>query len=207
MAQGRFIVFEGGDGAGKSTQVDLLAAALHARGHSVLVTREPGGTNLGENLRAALLHGGAIDERAEALLYAADRAQHTETVVRPAIGAGDTVISDRYMDSSIAYQGGGRGLGIDQIRDLSLWAVRGLLPDLTVLLDAPAETTGERIVGEPDRMERAGDEFHRVTNQTFRVLAASDPGRYLVLDARLPVEEIHSLVLAAVTELFGQPHE
>lgn len=207
MSQGRFIVFEGGDGAGKSTQVDLLAAALRARGHSVLVTREPGGTNLGENLRAALLHGGAIDERAEALLYAADRAQHTETVVRPAIGAGDTVISDRYMDSSIAYQGGGRGLGIDQIRDLSLWAARGLLPDLTVLLDAPAETTGERIVGEPDRMERAGDEFHRVTNQTFRVLAASDPGRYLVLDARLPVEEIHSRVLAAVTELFGQPHE
>ncbi|EFA22241.1 dTMP kinase [Bifidobacterium gallicum] len=197
-----FITFEGIDGAGKTTQVKLLAQALQEAGRSVEVTREPGGTALGASLRRLLLEGvadgSAIDEHAEALMFAADRAQHVAQVIRPAMQRGDDVICDRYIDSSVAYQGGGRDIGADQIRALSMWATGGLVPDLTIVLDLDPALSAARLNRPADRMESAGDEFARRTREAFLAMAAAEPERFRVIDASLPVERIAADVRAAV---------
>jgi dTMP kinase len=187
---GLFISLEGGDGAGKSTQAGLLREWLVARGHEVVLTREPGGTELGRLLRDAVLHGEDVDPRTEALLYATDRAHHVASLVRPALGRGAVVVTDRYLDSSVAYQGSGRDLGAEEVEALSMWATDGLLPALTVLLDLDPVLGRSRLTGDPDRLERAGDDFHRRTRQAFLDRAAADPARWLVLDATRPAHEL-----------------
>ncbi|WP_146905475.1 dTMP kinase [Cellulomonas aerilata] len=202
---GYFVSFEGGDGAGKTTQLRLLGAWLgESLGREVVLTREPGGTALGRTLREAVLHGEDVDPRTEALLYAADRAHHVHSLVRPALERGAVVLTDRYLDSSVAYQGNGRDLGEAEVEQLSLWAVGGLLPHLTVLLDLdPADGLG-RLRGDPDRLERAGDEFHRRTRRSFLARAAADrTGRWLVLDAGRPVDEVQAAVRARVAAALG----
>lgn len=191
---GVFIAFEGGDGAGKSTQISRLATRLAALGRSVVVTREPGGTDLGRRIREVLLHGESVAARAEALLFAADRAHHVETLIRPALAAGRVVVSDRFMDSSIAYQGAGRALDAAEIKALSLWATGGLVPDVTVLLDVPVEVGAARRGGVHDRMESEPEAFHQRVRDHFLALAAADPGRYVVVDAALPADEIEAVV-------------
>ena len=191
---GLFIAFEGGEGAGKSTQVRLLCEWLTAQGRAARATFEPGGTPAGAAVRAIVLdraHTG-LSPRAEALLYAADRAQHAHAVLRPALAAGEVVVTDRYVDSSLAYQGAGRTIGLDDVAAISRWATQGLRPDLTVLLDLPPETGLARARGraDADRLESESLEFHQRVRDTFRALAAAEPGRYLVLDATRGVEEL-----------------
>lgn len=201
-APGLFICFEGGDGAGKSTQVGLLTEALEARGHDVLVTRQPGGTRLGTEIRELLLHGDHVAARAEALLFAADKAHHVEELIRPALAAGRAVITDRYTDSSIAYQGAGRDLGAEEIRHLQHWAVGGVLPDLTIVLDVTPEVGRARRGDVHDRLESEADAFHAAVRAGFLDLADRDPERYLVIDAGLPPGEIHARVLARLDEIW-----
>lgn len=202
-AAGLFVSFEGGDGAGKSTQARLLADRLRAQGREVVLTREPGGTTLGQTLRDAVLHGEHVDARTEALLYATDRAHHVASLVRPALERGAVVVTDRYLDSSVAYQGTGRELGADEVENLSLWATRGLLPALTVLLDLDPDVGRGRLTGAPDRLESAGDDFHRRTRQAFLDRAAADPDRWLVLDATRPAEELAAEVGDRVSALLA----
>lgn len=201
---GLFVTFEGGDGVGKSTQAALLEEWLRASGREVVRTREPGGTEVGDRVRDIVLHHrGHIDPRAEALLYAADRAHHVATVVRPALGRGAVVIQDRYLDSSVAYQGAGRVLDADDVRRLSLWATEHLLPDVTVLLDLDeASARGRRDADEKpfDRLEAEKDDFHARVRAAFLALAAAEPRRFLVVDAAQPVEQIAALVRARVAE-------
>ena len=203
--RGLFVAFEGGDGAGKSTQSGLLGGWLEQQGYAVRHTREPGGTALGRQIRELLLHGedGSVSPRAEALLFAADRAHHVSSLVRPALERGEVVLTDRYLDSSVAYQGAARDLGHDEVRELSLWAVEGLVPDLTVLLDVPADLGRERRGDVHDRLEREADDFHDRVRQGFLDLAAREPGRYLVVDGTWPAEEIAAAVAARVGELLG----
>jgi dTMP kinase len=208
LPTGLFIAFEGGDGAGKSTQAAELARALESRGLTVLRTREPGGTRIGEKLRSLVLdHGhGHIDAHTEALIFAASRAAHASQVIRPALGRGETVLTDRYIDSSVAYQGAGRSLGTDVIRSLNEWATSGLQPDLTVLLDVdPAVGRERRTVGEAeeDRLESETDEFHIKIRDAFLELAAARPEGYLVLPAHLPVAELAAKILASVDALLA----
>lgn len=201
---GLFVSFEGGDGAGKSTQSRLLGDWLSSLGLTVVLTREPGGTDLGRVLRREVLHGEHVDARTEALLYAADRAHHVASLVRPALAAGSVVVTDRYLDSSVAYQGTGRELGAQEVEDLSLWATGGLLPALTVLLDLdPADGLGRLRArpDQPDRLESAGDAFHRRTREAFLARAAAGPDRWLVLDAARPVDDIAADVRARVAAL------
>ncbi|MEO6998762.1 MAG: dTMP kinase [Terracoccus sp.] len=204
-APGFFVCFEGGDGAGKSTQVRLLTVALESEGHDVLVTRQPGGTDLGAAIRRLVLHGEHVSPRAEALLFAADKAHHVDELIRPALAAGRTVITDRYTDSSIAYQGAGRDLGADEIRNLQRWAVAGVLPDLTVVLDVTPEVGRTRRGEPPDRLEAEADAFHSAVRQGFLDLATREPDRYLVVDAGLPPEQIHAVVRARVAEAVAAP--
>ena len=194
-APGYFISFEGGDGVGKSTQARLLGQWLgELTGREVVLTREPGGTELGKELRAAVLHGQDMDPRTEALIYAADRAHHVASLVRPALERGAIVVTDRYLDSSVAYQAGGRELGADEVELISRWAVQDLLPDVTILLDlAPAVAAG-RIRRQHDRLERAGAEFHRRTREAFLTRAASDPDRWVVLDAAGSVDDLQAQI-------------
>lgn len=202
---GLFVTFEGGDGAGKTTQATLLEEWLRAAGRPVVRTREPGGTDVGVLIRDIVLHHrGDVSARAEALLYAADRAHHVATVVRPALDRGDVVIQDRYLDSSVAYQGAGRVLGRDEVRDLSLWATGGLLPDLTVLLDLDPSLARERLdaADKPfDRLESEQREFHDRVRSEFLELAASEPDRFLVLDATRPAADLGAAVRARVESL------
>ena len=202
-SRGLFIALEGGDGAGKSTQARLLRAWLEGLGHTVVMTREPGGTEFGRTVRELVLHGGHVAPRAEALLFAADRAHHVETLVRPALARGDVVITDRYMDSSIAYQGAGRDLGVDEVRELNVWATGGLVPALTVLIDLSAAVGRARRGGVHDRLEAEADEFHGAVREHFLALAEADPDRYLVVDGERSPEEIHELVRARVATLLG----
>jgi dTMP kinase len=186
---GLFIAFEGGDGAGKSTQAAAVQARLEAAGHAVLRTREPGGTPIGEKLRSLVLdHGhGEIDARTEALIFAASRAAHVQQVIQPALERGEIVLCDRFIDSSVAYQGAGRELGIAAVRDINLWATASLLPDVTVLLDvAPNDGRDRRLAGEAaeDRLESEPDDFHGRIRAAFLELASARPDEYLVLDAR-----------------------
>jgi dTMP kinase len=193
---GLFIAFEGGEGAGKSTQATLLASWLRQRGHDVVLTHEPGATPIGTALRSLLLdhREDHPSPRAEALLYAADRAQHVDTVVRPALGRGADVITDRYLDSSIAYQAAGRELAADEVARLSSWATHGLRPDLTVLLDVAPSTGLSRFESAPDRLESESLAFHERVRAAFQALAGVAPDRYLVLDASLAVDELHAKI-------------
>ncbi|MBC7678130.1 MAG: dTMP kinase [Pseudorhodobacter sp.] len=200
---GVFVVLEGGEGAGKSTQLRLLEQELTAAGHEVVVTREPGATPIGAKIRALLLDPatGTLAPRAEALLYAADRAQHVETVVRPALRRGAVVVSDRYVDSSMAYQGAGRALSVDDVAKISTWATEGLLPDLVVLLDVDPAVGLARATGSPDRIEQESLEFHRAVRQGFLDLAAKAPDRYLVVPADGTSADVHRAVLARVQDV------
>lgn len=193
---GFFIALEGGDGAGKSTQAEALAEWIRAKGHEVVLTREPGATPVGKRLRSILLDvsSAGLSHRAEALLYAADRAEHVDTVVRPALERGAVVISDRYIDSSVAYQGAGRDLSPTEIARINRWATNGLVPHLTVLLDVPPETARERFTEAPDRLESEPAEFHARVRAGFLTLAASDPGRYLVVDAGQEPEAVTTVI-------------
>ncbi|HEY8912201.1 dTMP kinase [Lacisediminihabitans sp.] len=202
---GLFITFEGGDGSGKSTQAELLADWLVASGHAVVRSREPGGTELGVELREIVLHRrGHIAPRAEALIYAADRAHNIATKVRPAIERGDIVIQDRYLDSSVAYQGAGRVLDAKEVRDLSLWATEGFMPHLTILLDLD-ETIGRERLDDArtryDRLEAEKDDFHARVRAGYLSLAADEPDRFLVLSATDSIESISAAIRARVEAL------
>ncbi|MFI0989318.1 dTMP kinase [Streptomyces exfoliatus] len=193
---GFFIALEGGDGAGKSTQVQALAEWIRAKGHEVVVTREPGATPIGKRLRSILLDvsSAGLSNRAEALLYAADRAEHVDSLVRPALERGAVVLSDRYIDSSVAYQGAGRDLSPTEIARISRWATDGLVPHLTVVLDVAPETARERFTEAPDRLESEPPEFHARVRAGFLALAAADPSRYLVVDAGQEPEAVTTVV-------------
>ena len=193
-----FVTFEGLDGSGKSTQAELLRARLEADGDDVVSTREPGGTELGEGVRNLVLHGGHVGPWAEALLYVAARAQLVDDVIRPALERGASVICDRYVDSSVAYQGVGRELGVDRILDLNLAAVGGLLPDRTFLLELDPDEVPARIQRHFDRLEREGDDFHARTAQGYRELAARFPERIVVLDATRPADDLAEEVYGAL---------
>ncbi|GAB7103405.1 hypothetical protein JCM4814A_17190 [Streptomyces phaeofaciens JCM 4814] len=200
---GFFIALEGGDGAGKSTQAEALAEWIRAKGHEVVLTREPGATPVGKRLRSILLDvsSAGLSHRAEALLYAADRAEHVDTVVRPALERGAVVITDRYIDSSVAYQGAGRDLSPTEIARISRWATNGLVPHLTVLLDVSPEAARERFTEAPDRLESEPAEFHARVRSGFLTLAAADPGRYLVVDAGQQPEAVTTVVRARLDRL------
>ncbi|MCD2499020.1 MULTISPECIES: dTMP kinase [Microbacterium] len=199
---GLWITVEGGDGSGKTTQSELLTTWLEERGRTVVRTREPGGTEVGQLIRDIVLHHrGDIVPRAEALLYAADRAHHVATVVRPARERGDVVLQDRYLDSSVAYQGAGRVLDADEVRNLSLWATDGALPDLTILLDIDEATARARLdaADKPfDRLEAEGDSFHARVRDAYLALADAEPDRFLVVDAAGSVAEIAERIRLAV---------
>ncbi|MGF6821872.1 dTMP kinase [Microbacterium sp. ZKA21] len=202
---GLWITLEGGDGAGKTTQANLLEAWLSDAGRTVLRTREPGGSEVGHLIRDIVLHHrGDIAPRAEALLYAADRAHHVATVVRPALERGEVVIQDRYLDSSVAYQGAGRVLDADEVRELSLWATEGALPDLTVLLDLDPTIARARLDADDkpfDRLEAEKLEFHIRVREGFLALAEADSDRFLVLDAAASPSQIAEAVRARVSPL------
>jgi len=188
----RLIVFEGGEGSGKSTQAALLAARLGA-----VLTREPGGTGIGIRIRGLVLDpavGTSLDVRAEALLMAADRAQHVAEVIRPALARGDDVVSDRFSGSTLAYQGYARGLDVEELASLSQWACAGLEADVVLLLDLPAEVAMARMKRSPDRMEATGDAFHRRVAEGYRALAAAHPDRWRVIDGSGSVEDVEMLV-------------
>jgi dTMP kinase len=202
--RGLFVVFEGGDGSGKSTQLSLLRDHLEGLGLSVVVTREPGGTVVGERIREILLDPStsALNDRAEALLYAAARAQHVAEVIEPALAAGKVVLSDRFIDSSIVYQGAGRALGEPRVEDLNLWATGQVVADLIVLLDVAVEEGLRRAGagGGHDRLEAAGEDFHRAVREAYHRRAEAEPHRWLLLDGRLPVAEIHAAIVADIRQ-------
>lgn len=201
-ARGALIALEGGEASGKSTQAARLAARLDA-----VLTREPGGTELGERVRALLLDpdGVAISPRAEALLMAAARAQHVDEVLAPALAAGRVVVTDRYVGSSLAYQGHGRDLGMAPVAALSDFAVAGVTADVTVLLTVPAEVAAARLTGAPDRLEALGDEFHRRVADGFAELAAADPDHWVVVDGTGPPDEVEARLWAAVAGRLPAP--
>ena len=204
---GVFITFEGGDGSGKTTQIELLKAWLGERGHTVVVTREPGGTDLGNELRDIILHRkGFIAPRVEALLYAADRAHHIHTLVAPALERGDVVVQDRYLDSSVAYQGAGRVLDPTEVRDVSLWATENLMPHLTILLDVPADVAKQRQDSDErayDRLEAEAEDFHQRVRESYQRLADAEPERFVILDGTDSIEEIHHQITQKVATLLS----
>ena len=204
---GTFLAFEGGEGAGKSTQVRLLTDELTAAGHRVRATFEPGDTPAGAVVRRLVLDRAdlALSPRAEALLYAADRAQHTAEVLLPALAAGEVVVTDRFVDSSLAYQGAGREIPREEVAGISRWATQALVPDLTVLLDLPPATGLARARGRAaaDRIEAESLDFHERVRQTFLELAAAEPSRYLVLDATRPADELAAAIRERVTALLA----
>ncbi|GLJ62194.1 thymidylate kinase [Microbacterium barkeri] len=205
VARGVWITFEGGDGVGKTTQARLLEDWLAAEGRTVVRTREPGGSDVGQLIRDIVLHHrGDIAPRAEALLYAADRAHHVRAVVRPALERGEVVIQDRYLDSSVAYQGAGRVLDADEVRDLSLWAAEGALPDVTVLLDLDPAAARARLDADDkpfDRLEAEKEDFHRRVREAFLALAAAEPERFLVVDAARSPETLAEAIRARIAPL------
>jgi dTMP kinase len=201
VTDGLFIAFEGGDGAGKSTQVALLREAFEAAGRTVTVTRQPGGTELGQQIRDLVLHGDHVAPRAEALLFAADKAHHVEQLIRPALRRGDVVVTDRYTDSSVAYQGAGRDLGAQEIHDLNMWAVDGLVPDLTVVVDISAQEGRRRRGAVHDRLESEEDAFHESIRAHYLAMAQGNPERYLVVDGTRPPEQLHGEVVSRLSAM------
>ncbi|MDA7566046.1 dTMP kinase [Pontimonas sp.] len=201
---GLFVTFEGGDASGKTTQIGLLADWLKAQGRTVLVTREPGGSDLGNELRDIVLHRrGFIAPRAEALIYAADRAHHVHEVVRPALERGEVVLQDRYLDSSVAYQGAGRVLDPTEVKEVSVWATEGLMPDVTVLLDVPADIGLKRQASEErayDRLEAEALEFHERVRDSYLAIAQENPERVVVIDGTAAIDEVHRAVLERVSQ-------
>jgi dTMP kinase len=202
---GVFVCFEGGEGSGKSTQSKLLAAWLEQEGYVAVLTFEPGDTEVGRKLRTIVLspETGQISDRTEALLYAADKAEHVDTVVLPALARGEVVITDRYVDSMLAYQGAGRTLATDEVARVARWATRELRPHLTVVLDVDPEHGFGRFA-ERDRIEGESPDFHRRVRASFVEMAAADPDHYLVIDAGRSATEIADEVLARVEPLLGQ---
>ena len=202
-ARGVFITFEGGDGSGKSTQIQSVREWFESRGREVIVTREPGGTELGTEIRRLVQNGPEdVDARTEALLYAADRAYHVATVIGPALERGAVVLGDRYIDSSLAYQGAARSLGVDEIASLSAWATQGLYPSLTFLLDLPPEVGARRRTDAPDRMERESMDFHERVRHQYLRLADAEPDRIVVIDAVGTVDEVFSEIRGVLVERF-----
>ena len=202
---GVFVCFEGGEGAGKSTQSRTLAATLEQRGHPVLLTFEPGDTAVGKEVRRIVLDPatGALSDRTEVLLYAADKAEHVDTVVLPALARGEVVITDRYVDSTLAYQGAGRTLAADEVERVARWATHDLRPHLTVVLDLDPEHGFGRFAAR-DRIEGEPPEFHGRVRTAFLQMAGADPDHYLVLDARAPADEIADAVRQRVEPLLAQ---
>ncbi|HWV25619.1 MAG TPA: dTMP kinase [Aeromicrobium sp.] len=196
---GVFIAFEGGEGGGKSTQAALLADWLTGRGHATLLTREPGGTDIGRQLRSIVLghQTGELSARTEALLYAADKAEHVDSLLLPALADRQVVITDRYVDSALAYQGAGRTLDVAEVEQVNRWATAGLRPHLTVVLDVDPQVGLSRFEG-ADRIEAEPLEFHQRVRQGFLDLAARDPEHYLVLDATVDRDELHGRIRQAV---------
>ena len=202
-ARGVFITFEGGDGSGKSTQIQSVREWFASRGREVIVTREPGGTELGTEIRRLVQNGPEdVDARTEALLYAADRAYHVATVIGPALERGAVVLGDRYIDSSLAYQGAARSLGVDEIASLSAWATQGLYPSLTFLLDLPPEVGARRRTDAPDRMERESMDVHERVRHQYLRLADAEPDRIVVIDAVGTVDEVFSEIRGVLVERF-----
>ncbi|MEO6411341.1 MAG: dTMP kinase [Pedococcus sp.] len=205
MTDGLFIAFEGGDGAGKSTQVALLREAFETAGRTVTVTRQPGGTDLGREIRDLVLHGAHVAPRAEALLFAADKAHHVDQLIRPALDRGEVVLTDRYTDSAVAYQGAGRDLGAQEIHDLNMWAVDDLVPDLTVVVDVSAQEGRRRRGDVHDRLEAEEDTFHDAIRAHYLAMAQGNPQRYIVVDGTLAPDEIHAQVLDRLRTMGALP--
>lgn len=202
MQKGLFITFEGCDGCGKTTQLELLAKYLQGKGYDVIVTREPGAKGLGEKLREILLnYDGEVSSNCESFLFLADRAQHIDTIVKPAIDAGKIVLCDRHIDSTAAYQGYGRGLDLEQINYLNNIATSGLKPDLTLLFDVDIETSMARIGKNKDRMESAGIEFQEKVRRGYLELAKAEPERIRIFDSRKTIEQLHQEVLGTMAPL------
>lgn len=204
MSRGKFIVLEGGDGVGKTTQVKLLTDWLTGQGIEHVVTRQPGGTPLGNRLRDLVLDPeiGEVAVRAEALIYAADKAQHVMEVVEPALERGLVVISDRFIDSMIAYQGAGRGVDVDEIEKLALWATGGLRPDLTLLLDAHPGDAMARLTSK-DRLEQAGDAFHAQVREYYLQLAHEGGESYSIIDSQDTPQRVSANIIERVSQLLG----
>lgn len=204
VTEGVFISFEGGNGSGKSTQIERARQWFASRGRSVTVTREPGGTELGVDIRRLVQNGPEdVDPRTEALLYAADRAYHVATVIRPALERGEVVLTDRYIDSSLAYQGAARSLGVDEIDSLSQWATGGLRASLTFLLDLPPEVGARRRTDRPDRLERESMDFHERVRHEYLRLADAEPERIVVIDAVGTPDEVFAEIRGVLEERFG----
>ena len=200
--RGFFVTFEGGDGCGKSTQLELVKKYLEEKGFKTLTTREPGSVGLGQKLREVLLHyDGDVAPRAEAFLFLADRAQHIAKIVKPAIDNGVIVLCDRHTDSSVAYQGYGRGEDIEQINMLNKLATQGIKPDLTLLFDVSTEVAQTRVGSEKDRMESAGIEFHKKVRQGYLEIAKKEPQRIKVVDSNLTIEKVFEQVKKILDEL------
>lgn len=203
MMQGLFITFEGPDGCGKTTQMKLLAEYFEKKGKEVVLTREPGGKGLGEKVREILLnYDGEVSDRCESFLFLADRAQNIDIIVKPAVKEGKIVLCDRHIDSTVAYQGYGRGLNIDRINMLNNLATNGKKPDLTLVFDVDVETSMKRVGKEKDRMESAGIDFHNRVRKGYLELAKQEPKRIKVLDATKSIEEIHKDVINILAEVF-----
>ncbi len=202
MTQGLFITFEGPDGCGKTTQMNLLAQYFEKKGKKVVLTREPGGKGLGEKVREILLnYNGEVSDRCESFLFLADRAQNIDIIVKPAVEKGEIVLCDRHIDSTVAYQGYGRGLDINEINILNNLATGGKKPDLTLVFDVDVETSMKRVGKEKDRMESAGIDFHNRVRNGYLELAKQEPDRIKVLDATKTIEEIHEKVVEIVEKL------
>lgn len=202
MTQGLFITFEGPDGCGKTTQMNLLAQYFEKKGKKVVLTREPGGKGLGEKVREILLnYNGEVSDRCESFLFLADRAQNIDIIVKPAVEKGKIVLCDRHIDSTVAYQGYGRGLDINEINMLNNLATGGKKPDLTLVFDVDVETSMKRVGKEKDRMESAGIDFHNRVRNGYLELAKQEPTRIKVLDATKTIEEIHEKVVEIVEKL------
>lgn len=202
MTQGLFITFEGPDGCGKTTQMNLLAQYFEKKGKKVVLTREPGGKGLGEKVREILLnYDGEVSDRCESFLFLADRAQNIDIIVKPAVKQGEIVLCDRHIDSTVAYQGYGRGLDINEINMLNNLATGGKKPDLTLVFDVDVETSMKRVGKEKDRMESAGIEFHNRVRNGYLELATQEPDRIKVLNATKTIEEIHEKVIEIIEKL------
>lgn len=199
MQKGLFITFEGADGCGKTTQLNLLKDYLTTKGYAVILTREPGGKGLGEKIREILLnYDGKVADRCESFLFLADRAQNIETIVKPAIESGKIVLCDRHTDSSVAYQGYGRGLDIEQIKMLNNLATGGKQPDLTLVFDVDIETSMQRVGNEKDRMESSGKEFFNRVRNGYLEMAKQEPERLKIVDSTKSIDKVHKRVIEII---------